>query len=266
MGRIETTASGYEAHYFDSFDAFINETIDAYPYTFDDETLRLARYGWEDELSAVEDMQANMVDTVERETTSHHFETVYATSGAEVDVARYLSGEPEHMADYPLANISRAGRVITMAVSVTYSGGVSQEIVRLRGHVITAAAIALDRLGLNTEIWADRTIRSIRITRGPAISQRILIKGANDTIDPARILFATANRAMLHELCFAHCRYVTSWGRREGAKSGDPQDPEHFLPAGAIYLPTFNSRRDQGTPDMAVEALKTVLRQAGAID
>jgi len=272
--RVETSPMGYEAHYFDSFDSFINETervAEIEDYEVDDwkATLRLARMGWQDELASVEEFSANLVDTIERDTTSTHFETVYGTEGCDVDVNRYLAGEPENMISYPLADISRAGRVITLAVSVTYSGGVSANTVRLRGHVMTAAAIALDRLGLNTEIWADRTIKNNLNghLRRPAISQRILVKSANDTIDPARILFATAHPAMLQSLCFKHCRYGTRWGKDHKQSSGHPQDPERFLPDGAIYMPTINTGRGDGTdPTGAVEALRAVLREAGVID
>ena len=273
MHRIERTPSGYEAHYFDSLDAFVDAAEANVPADIRDnkvwqETVRLARLGWQDELANVEEMTAHMVDTVERDTNSTHFDTVYGVDGCDVDIDRYLTGEPENMIAYPLADISRAGRVITMAVSVTYSGGASKETVRMRGHVMTAAAIALDRLGLNTEIWADRTIRTSagpgRCGR-PAISQRIMVKGANDTLDPARILYATAHNTMLHHLCFKHARYATEWGKHNNQESGCPQDPEPFLPDGALYLPTFNTGRGDNEGN-AVAALKAVLRMAGAID
>lgn len=270
MHRTEMTDTGYEAHYFDSLDAFVDDAEANVPASIQEmpqwqETIKLARLGWQEGLADVEDMTAHMVDTVEQDTNSTHFDTLYGVDGCDVDIDRYLTGEPENMISYPMADISRAGRVITLVVSVTYSGGASSETVRQRGQVMTAAAIALDRLGLNTEIWADRTILTAVKPGRPAISQRIMVKGPNDTIDPARILFATAHGSMLHHLCFKHARYATEWGKWTGDEWGNPQDPEHFLPEGALYLPTFNAGRGD-TAANAVENLKTVLRMAGAID
>src|SRR5260221_137698 len=128
-------------------------------------------------------------------------EPVYDVSGDSVDIGRYLAGEPECMMDWPLQPTSAAGRVITLCASICYSGSIDAEVIIRRGQVITALALALSRLGHNVEMWAD--ISAMQVGRGAQSRFRILVKGADDTLDPARIMYAYAHPTMLRRLGFA---------------------------------------------------------------
>lgn len=273
----EGVSAGFECVYFDSLDEYANlastATGDYHAPVGDHwltlaEAVALARTGWEDALDQVENMTAGLVDALENETHATTFEVLYGVEGCDVDVARYLSGEPECLISYPMLETPRAGRVVTMCASVTYSGGARAETVRARGLVMTAAAFALDRLGLSTELWADRTIRD-QVRRGlgtrysGAISQRVLIKGANDVLDPARVLYAFAHPSMLQCLGFATAER-SAWGQRTGQHSGYPIDPLPWLPEGAVYVPTMNTDKDSQDPQG--DNLRTLLQTIGVID
>src|SRR5579872_461703 len=164
-----------------------------------EQALNMARSGWHDELDTALELAESAVALAEREHMTDTFQPVWDVSGAEVDVARYLSGEPECMIDFPLSKTSKSGRVIALCASVIYSSTLSEESVKRRGRLIAALAMALSRLGHSTELWADvsTTYRSTdsRI--------RVLVKGVDDEIDPAAIMFAYAHPAMLRILGFA---------------------------------------------------------------
>jgi hypothetical protein len=185
-------------------------------------------------------------------------EPVFDVSGDYVDVGRYLSGEPECMVDWPLQPTSAVGRVITLCAPVTWSGAVSDETIVRRGQVITALALALSRLGHNVELWADRTNTSHSGARRTKI--RVLVKGANDVLDPAKVLFAYAHPSMLHGLAWTYDR---TWPQAfESAVQRRPTDPDRDLPEGTIYLPALSS--DHDVPD-AHAALREFIAQLGLL-
>jgi len=234
--------------------------------TFND-ALKLARFGWEDKLQTALDIAESALDYTVREHEIDSFVSTYDYAGCEVDVARYLTGVPENMIDYPLQATSKLGRVITLCGSIAASGAMDPEDLIRRGQVITAFAMALTRLGHACELWIDCTIsadwnRAAGATRGVT---RVLVKGTNDTIDPARILFAYAHPGSLRSLGFAvtHAypeKFSSALGI--GGIYGYPADPIEDLPEGTIYLPSVLTGKTK--PD-AHEELKDLLRQAGLL-
>lgn len=182
---------------------------------------------------------------------------MFDVSGDYMDIGRYLSGEPENMVSWPLQPTSAVGRVITLCVPVSWSGAVSDATVSRRGQVITALALALSRLGHNVELWADRCNTSHDGARRTKI--RVLVKGTDDVLDPAKIMFAFAHPGVLHSLAWALDR---TWPREYGAAVQClPTNPDRDLPEGTLYLPALRSDRD--VP--AAEALKGYLGQLGLL-
>lgn len=222
----------------------------------------LAVDGWEAEAATALAIAEAAVETVEQDHDMPHFRAVWDVSGCEVDVARYLSGEPENMIDYEMTSTPRAGRVIVLCASVSYSSSVSVSSIKRRGHGIAALAFALSRMGLTVELWADLSSKC-----GRSIStNRVLVKGANDLLDPARIMFAYAHPGMLRGLMMAsmHAWPEPIRKRHEvGSGYGQPTDPRQDLPDGTIYLPSVLTDRD--VPN-AKEMLIKHLSVLGLID
>jgi hypothetical protein len=70
---------------------------------------------------------------------------------------------------------------------------------------------------------------------------RVLVKGADDELDPAKVMFAFAHPAMLRRLGFGakdqfHGKYSPS--------ICSPEAPAKDLPEGTIYLPEICSPSD----------------------
>lgn len=155
--------------------------------------------GWHDAMPEVLDLAESAVQTMMAEHEIDSFHPVYDVSGGEVDVALYLTGDPEHMIDYPLGKVSKMGKVVSLICSTDAMASVGSEAFKLRGQVLTALAMALTQLGHATEFWVDM---GATFQRGEYHS-RILVKGVNDQIDPAMLLLAYCHDGMLRYLQYA---------------------------------------------------------------
>lgn len=231
-----------------------------------DEARSLALDGWADEAAEAMDIAESAVETVESEHDLPAFRAVWDLSGSEVDIGRYFAGEPENMIDYEVVPTTRAGRVIVLCASVSVSSIVSVESIKRRGHTVAALAFALERIGYAVELWADFSAQGVGSrNRGHIARMRTLVKGANDELDPAKVMFAYAHPAMLRALSLAATHeYNATWQKRVnvGMGYGRPQDPKQDLPEGAIYLPCVLS--DEDVPD-ADKALLGHLRDLGVV-
>jgi hypothetical protein len=200
------------------------------------DALNMAHTGWEEKLAETLNISESAVELAEREHEVMRFtEVAYDVCGDSVDIGRYLAGEPECMMDWPLQPTSAVGRVITLCASVSASGSVDSSDLIERGQVIAALALALSHIGHSIELWVDASSEASDGS-GKTTRQRILVKGANDTLDPARILYAFAHPSMLRRLVFAGYMNDEDESRRLHPDSAHPVAPLEDLPEGTLYL------------------------------
>lgn len=225
------------------------------------DALKLARNGWQGVECEAMDIVDSAIDSIEAETDVTAFRPRFGVSGAEVDLGRYLSGEPECMIDYDLIEAPSAGRVITLCASVCVSSAISSETIKQRGYAIAALAFALMRLGFAVELWADITIAG----NGALGQMRVLVKGLNDELDHSKIMFGYAHPAMLRGLGLpvGH-EFSKALGvkLRIGSTYGRPAPCIQDLPEGTIYLPQVTSAYD--VPN-AKDMLLKYMRELGII-
>lgn len=224
---------------------------------------RLAIHGWQDQEVDALRIAESAVETVQAEHEVEGFRAYHDVSGCEVDVARYLEGEPECMVEYETIMVPRVGRVITLCSSVSMSASISGDTIIKRGNGVCALAFALTSLGFAVELWADWTSRGTGTHDVGHI--RTLVKGCNDELDPAKIMFAYAHPCMLRGLTHpaAHelnqdCRAAIGIGDYYGIPAAPVQD----LPEGTIYLPQITSARDVPNADAL---LLQYLRELGLV-
>lgn len=227
----------------------------------------LAVNGWQDQSEEVLSLVESAVESVAAEFNLPAFRSVWDVSGCEVDVGRYLAGEPENMIDYEMVATPRSGRVITLVASAAYSGSISTETIKERGLGIAALAMALGRLGFATELWSDWSVSNLGGGKGETMGRvRTLVKGPNDELDVSRIMFAYAHPAMLRVLYFDAIHQLPQIVHGElgiGRNYGYPTDPKEDLPEGTIYLPSVRSGYD--VPE-ARDLLIGHLRSLGIIE
>jgi hypothetical protein len=210
------------------------------------------RTGWSEQLAATMDVADAAVTYAERDRPLTAFIPTFDVSGSDVDVARYLSGEPECMIEYPLTEVVKAGRVITIVNGTGVSAAVSTENIIKRGRAIFALCIALERCGYATEVIADWAVRNDRNQTGsPVLSVRTLVKSAHDTLDAERLMYAMAHPSFTRVLTFSAANAAPKAVAKSvgvmGAGgwygySADP-DPASY-PEGSIILPSTLSGED----------------------
>lgn len=225
--------------------------------------IKLARYGWPKELNRAMEVADAAVEKTERDVLQPAFVAEHDVAGCEVDVARYLDGTPENMIDYPLREIVKAGKVITLCFSVSMSAAIQGDTIVRRGHAIAALALALQRLGYSLEIWSDWTCTGA--AGADTVNIRTLIKGAGDALDAERLMYAVAHPSMLRMFHFSGARLVFDRKTLGYAweNMGYPANPIEDLPEGTIYCPSIRSASD--VPD-ADEQLVRWLRELELIE
>lgn len=215
--------------------------------------LALAREGWSEHLATTLAIADDAVTKIEKEHEISTFVPAFDVTGADVDMARFLDGEPECMVDYPLTEIVKAGRVITLCASISYSAAVSTASIIRRGQTITALALVLARAGYACELWADVSWQGKGSLAGYSGTVRVLVKSVNDVIDPARILYALAHPSVLRVLTFAVMRSLPrEYGAIRDGHSCHPVNALEDLPDGTIYLPAVCTNRDRSNLDAEV--------------
>lgn len=199
------------------------------------DAFEMARYGWQSKQDEAIEIAEDAIKAVETEIDLPKWEPIWDVSGGCVDVGAFLSGVPECMIEYPINPVASIGRVVTICTSVSASGSIDGESLIKRGTMIAALAMLLEQMGYNTEIWTDLSAAGGRYK----LHERVLVKSANDMIDPSRVLYAVANPSFLRVLGFA-----SMWNLPEDFKSGlhvgsgygSPMTPERNLPEGTLYM------------------------------
>jgi hypothetical protein len=226
------------------------------------ECLEYGRHGWNGETVEALEAAERAVKTIEQDYELTTFHQEWDVTGGTVDIPAYLAGLPECMIEYPVAPTVKTGRVVTLCASIAYSCAVSAENIRKRGHVITAFALALSKLGYGLELWVDWTVSNSNGDK--EVSCRVMVKGANDVLDPGKVQFAYAHPGVLRCLGIAWANGLPAgYLRAIGSAYGYPRPPKHDLPEGTIYLPEVRTSRDIPNLD---EGLLDLLRQSGVID
>lgn len=220
-----------------------------------DVVTKLARDGWAEQLDATLDVAESAVQHAERERPLTQFVPTFDVSGSDVDVARYLSGEPECMIEYPLTEIVKAGKVITIVNGTGVSFAVSADNVMARGRAIFALCVALERCGYATEVIADWSVSGKHAGGGrkgkPDLSVRTMVKSAHDTLDAERLMYAMAHPSFTRVLTYAAAneapaKVAHSVGvRGAGGYYGYSANPDPAsYPDGSIILPSTLSGED----------------------
>lgn len=135
-----------------------------------------------------------------RESPKDVFGGVYAQAGAEVDVALFLSGEPEHMIDFPLYEAPKAGRVVSLLVGIGGNASVKAKALQTFGSRVMEAVLGLEGIGLEVEV----VVGEVASSSGSSISSRVKVKGAGEFLDPTALMFPITDPAFFRGICLAN--------------------------------------------------------------
>jgi hypothetical protein len=144
-------------------------------------------------------------ERVTAEISAEHFQTTfqatYAVAGAEVDMGRFLSGEPECMIESTPMRIARMGRAVRIVVPGCYSGSTALRSVEQRGAAIVALCMVLARAQHPLEVWVGFANHA---NTGPSRhAYMVRVQKANEPLDEGRLMYALAHPTSNRRLCFS---------------------------------------------------------------
>lgn len=234
------------------------------------DSLRMASEGWMPETPKVADL-LRYVETDLGDSMHQSFEWYYDVSGSEVDITRFLAGEPENMINALPLKVMRTGRVIRLYVPATYPGDADSSQIIGRGIAIMALVECFSMLQHPTEIWAG--ICNHDQFRNPHYRTSYLVKvqGATEALDMGRIMFALAHPAFARQLGFSvkeTCPKAKAMGFYRGGTYGSssreimPEDYADMADENVIVLPSIdNDRFDWTNEPKVVEWIKGQLER-----
>lgn len=236
---------------------------------------RLAARGLKVEGFETYDLAQDVIKELQQERILPEFAPVHDVQGMDVDIERYLSGEPECMLEYPVQDLLSTGPVVTMVVGMNYSAIATKEAILSQGRLAVALALALSACGYSLEIWSEIHTGACgddepyNVERYPrAIKVRAKVLEAGTSIDPAGLTYALAHPSVLRIFGFSAMHlapYAHKDECRVGSGYGIPRkiDPADW-PENAIII---NPRRGlaANTLDTLREDVLSYLRNLGII-
>lgn len=170
------------------------------------EELELAKLGWNDELPDVErfvsEVQAKVTSLVEIPS----FVQYHDVAGSEVDIDRYLAGEPECLLESVPTTEHKEKQHVRLIVSTALGGGASDAVAIARGKAIAAFVTVLRLYGINPEVWAVDTTghhSEGRTNFKRACSYAVQVQAPDKIADLGQLLFAVGHPGVQRTLCFA---------------------------------------------------------------
>lgn len=232
----------------------------------------LATVGWEKGVHEMISVAESTLETVQKEFDVQTWNSIYDVTGADVDVDRYLSGQPENMISFVMMDTPQVGRVVTLVVNISASCAVDSETITCRGKNIVALVHALEALGIRTELYVDAPSEAIfggiGGNRGITANTIVKIKEPEDMLDPAMVMFAFAHPGFLRALILPTMhgfsdRVQTAMG--VGSSYGQPSKRKETdeYPEGTIRLDT--ELPGVWTADKAKEFVVKHLKELGII-
>lgn len=139
------------------------------------------------------------------------FQATYDVAGAEVDMGRFMAGEPECMVESLPMKVMRTGRVVKIAVPVCYPSTINAETVLARGAAVMALVNAFAMMQHPVEIYATTNIHGNWSKRNgtdgkqtsPRLSYSVRVQDADQPLNMGRVMYALAHPTMLRHLSFA---------------------------------------------------------------
>lgn len=190
--------------------------------TYED-AIALARTGWSAMRPNVDSILTD-IDAKVRTMVLDRPATKFDVTGAYVDVATYLTGDPECMIEIIEEPTPVHGRVARILIQGTASWSVDAEMIQARGAAVCALADALARSGIYLEVWQEFTVRGkVRGNQKETTdATAVCLKRASDPLDIDLLMFPLGHPAMFRRLIFdVWERSMTPAQRKRYAVGGD---------------------------------------------
>jgi hypothetical protein len=215
------------------------------------DALNMVRYGWHDAgLTAVNLSSAYFTKL---SGMVKHENITYDVTGDCLDVAAYVSGEPEYWQKFEDSFENGPGDVIRIVYNGFFSSGIDGEVIQARGAALVALIQLLEFSGKRTEIvyhvpFTDR------------MHFRATLKASGDELDVSRLMFAVAHQAMFRRIAFS---LYEQHPKEHSSSYGQPYELDKAY-QGDIYIPCASYYDEQWTsPDKAQKWILEELAKQG---
>ena len=166
-----------------------------------------AEKGWLEGLERIKAM-TGALKKLEGDKADRHIPR-FCESGDEVDIGRFVSGEPENMIDFDVVQVPAAGRVVKLVVNISASCGVSADAMFRRGAAAVMLADLIEQSGLRSEIVV--VSGGTRSGQGPdGVDFRVTVKRADQPLELDRVAFMLASPAAFRRLMFRAYEQLTT--------------------------------------------------------
>ena len=143
------------------------------------------------------------------------FQSRYDYQGVQVDVGRFLSGEPECMIDFVPEPSARMGRVVRILVNGVASASVDTDRIIKRGVAICALVDSVHKLGMGVEVYVETPINDegLNDRDGKVMTMLTKLHDSQQMLDINNLMFALCHPSMLRRIMFSvmertACAYV----------------------------------------------------------
>ncbi len=200
-----------------------------------DEALKLAESGWPEGAQQARTLSNKVLARLNSQGVRDDLH--YDVDGGALDIARYLSGEPEHW--YTLQRTAGGSNVMTRHLTLVFNAGVNCNwtTAEMISRAIPAIAIvdALERLGHRVRVIVGVTTEGTNIRA----HWRITVKEYDQVMDIDRLAFWLAHPAVLRRFFFAATETTTDSSIRSQLRIGTGYGVPKELPQqdqGDIYV------------------------------
>lgn len=166
-----------------------------------DEAITLARDGWDEGLEFIHKRSIEITEAIVNKLSVP--EIVYDVTGDDLDIGRYVTGDPEDFMSIVPAEIEEEPKVIHLVANIVASWNVSRETMLARGAAVVSMVEALEMHGKRVIIDC---VASVGTRSGVYTNDRletfIRIKEADAPIQLADLAFTLAHASMFRRLVF----------------------------------------------------------------
>lgn len=159
----------------------------------------------------------------------------YDVAGSQVDVARFLEGDPECMVDYvsPLGN----AKTLDVYLNATVSASVPSSLIEARGAAVCAMIDALETSGTRVRLtWVIALDALEACERGNRLILQARVKDYHAALDTDLVAFVFAHPAMLRQIgitLIEQAPNITVSTQRRCRTPSDISVPD------AVYIPSI---------------------------
>lgn len=173
------------------------------------------------------------------------FQSRYDYQGVQVDVGRFLSGEPECMIDFIPEPSQRMGRVVRIIVNGSASASIAASRITKRGVVVCALVDAVHKLGMGVEVYAEFPTNDdgVNSSKGEVTTTLVKLHDSQQMLDINNLMFALCHPSMLRRIKFS-CLEQSHWHRAS------------YVLSRAYGYPSSLECAEQVGADVAVEMLQ----------